>query len=325
MVDTVLGSPLHLGHIEVRAIKDGSYLVPEPPGVAELPAERLAAHRGYIPGDGTYLVEVGAFLIEVGERRILVDAGIGPSEAPDQTFHCAAASDAAKRAYADLFRSYGRSEQYVEARLAVLEGSTVSHGRLEENLNAAGVAPAEVTDVVLTHLHPDHVGWLTRNGESFFPTAAIWAHQADVDHFLGADAASELHYEAMFGVAPTKVRLAPARDQLRIWDGPACQIAPGVALRHVPGHTPGSSIVALSGGGRTALLLGDVVHCPLEMTEPDWSLRADHDHAQAQASRRALIDEHVDESTLLGSPHFEGLRFGRLEAGPDGYAWVWTE
>jgi hypothetical protein len=73
-----------------------------------------------------------------------------------------------------------------------------------------------------------------------------------------------------------------------------------------------SSIVVLSDGGERALLLGDVAHCPIELTDIEWAGLADVDPALAARTREALAREVEGDGALVGAAHFPGLRFGRL-------------
>ena len=111
---------------------------------------------------------------------------------------------------------------------------------------------------------------------------------------------------------------------MRAPDGDAA-IAPGVDARFAPGHTPGSSLIVLSSGNERALILGDTVHCPLELTDPDFSLMADMDQALADRTREAIRRELEDGQVLAAAPHFPGLQFGRLLSGEGRRRWLFTE
>jgi glyoxylase-like metal-dependent hydrolase (beta-lactamase superfamily II) len=284
----------------------------------------LAVHRDYIPGNGRYIVTFGAFLVASGDQLVLLDAGLGPAAAADGVFRCSSADDASREAYGQLFRNFGRSEEYINGRLDDLSTQTVEYGMLASSLKAVGVDPRDITDVVFSHLHPDHVGWASADGSSYFSNANLWCHEADAEHFLGERAPDEAHYMAMYGVAPTKDRLLPVMNQLKTWDRDR-SVAPGIDLRHVPGHTPGSSVCVISSNGERAIMMGDVVHCPLELTADEWSVMADVDPLLALKSKQALLPELEDGKVHIGSPHFAGLRYGRLLAQDDSRSWVWDE
>ena len=196
-------------------------------------------------------------------------------------------------------------------------------GAKAQNLDAHGVKPEEITDVVLSHLHPDHMGWVTRDGKPLFPKAKLWAHQADVDLFLGNDSPDETSFKVMLGVESTKHRMAPVHDQIHSWQRDFT-VAPGIDLRWLPGHTPGSSITVVSSGDERAMILGDVIHCPLELVDDDFAIMADIDPALANSSKAIVRYEIEGTNVHVSSSDFPGLQFGRLLAGTGKRLWSWA-
>ncbi len=91
-----------------------------------------------------------------------------------------------------------------------------------------GVEPGDVTDVLFTHLHFDHIGWASTDGVPTFPNATYRCDRRDWDHFVGSDDVAT-------------ARLRPVEDRFEPWDGDA-SIAPGVDARLCAGHTPGSAL-----------------------------------------------------------------------------------
>jgi glyoxylase-like metal-dependent hydrolase (beta-lactamase superfamily II) len=211
-----------------------------------------------------------------------------------------------------LVRS-GERVVLVDAGLGMIDSGPHRGGRLLDNLAGLGVRPEDVTDVVLSHLHFDHVGWTTQKGRIVFPRATYRCHEDDWAHFVtGPDA------------DPGAVRkLSPLEGQLETFTDGAT-LAPGVDARSAPGHTPGSTIVVLSSGAERAMLLGDAVHCPFELTENDWEAVFDVDRELARRTREALARELEGSDVLLGAPHFPGLEFGRLLAGEGRTDWVFV-
>lgn len=189
----------------------------------------------------------------------------------------------------------------VDAGVGTIDNDKYHGGQFLRSLADNGVEPGDVTDVVFTHLHFDHVGWATKKGEVVFPRATYRVHAADWAHFVenpGAD--------------PGAVRkLSPLADRLETFEADQT-LAPGLDTRHVPGHTPGSTIFVVSGNGERALLIGDVAHSTVELTDPTWEAVFDVDPAAAKAVRAKLIDELTDSGDAVAAAHFPGLRFGRL-------------
>jgi len=194
-------------------------------------------------------------------------------------------------------------------------------GSFMTSLNALGVAATDVTDVALTHLHFDHVGWASDGEKPLFPNATYRCHQADWDFFLGPDPYDEsLGVQLMGG--QRAIELMPAlADRVETWSGDAT-VLPGIDVRSAPGHTPGSTVLTVSSGEDRVILLGDVVHCPAELLEDDWEMIGDVDRALAQRTRVALAREFEGTDIPMAATHFPGLRFGRLLSGTGLRRWV---
>jgi glyoxylase-like metal-dependent hydrolase (beta-lactamase superfamily II) len=189
----------------------------------------------------------------------------------------------------------------VDAGAGTIDTGQYKGGQLLTSLRNHGVAPGDVTDVIFTHLHFDHVGWATSKGEVVFRNATYRVHAADWAYFVEGP-----------GAAPGAVRkLSPVKSQLETFTTD-CVLAPGLEARLTPGHTPGSTIYVLSSGTQRALLLGDVAHCTVELTEPGWEFVFDVDRAAAKAVRQQITAELLDSQDPAAAAHFPGPQFGRL-------------
>jgi glyoxylase-like metal-dependent hydrolase (beta-lactamase superfamily II) len=181
-------------------------------------------------------------------------------------------------------------------------------GRFLIELEALGVRPEQVTDVLLTHLHFDHVGWSTHHGDVVFKNATYRCDVRDWEHFVGPDPAA------------TK-KLLPLEGQLEPWNGSG-PLLPGIDTMSAPGHTPGSTILVVSSGTDRAMLLGDVVHCPVELLDDEWAGLGDVDPELALRTRVALARELEGSDIPVAAAHFSGMQFGRLLAGSGKRSWV---
>ncbi|PRZ44348.1 glyoxylase-like metal-dependent hydrolase (beta-lactamase superfamily II) [Antricoccus suffuscus] len=199
----------------------------------------------------------------------------------------------------------------IDAGVGRIDNGQYVGGGFLDSLAAAGVQPDQVTDVVLTHLHFDHVGWTTSRGAVVFPNATYRAHRADWDHFVEAP-------DALPGAVK---KLTPLKNQLDLFDSEHT-IAPGLDARPAPGHTPGSTVYVVSSGAARALMLGDVVHSVVELAEPDWEAVFDVDPTAASAVRNTIADEVLDTDTLVAPAHFPGLAFGRVVTTSSGRRWT---
>jgi glyoxylase-like metal-dependent hydrolase (beta-lactamase superfamily II) len=194
-------------------------------------------------------------------------------------------------------------------------------GTFMKSLASLGVEPADVTDVVLTHLHFDHLGWATDGERRLFPHATYRCHQADWDFFMGSEPFDDSLGVSFMGGRPASELLPPVTERLETWDGDR-MILPGLDVRSAPGHTPGSTVMVISSGPERAMLLGDVVHCPAELLSDDWEALFDVDPALARRSREALARELEGSDIRAAGAHFPGLQFGRLLAARGQRRWV---
>ena len=181
-------------------------------------------------------------------------------------------------------------------------------GGFLDALGALGVVPADATDVVLTHLHFDHVGWATRKGAIVFPNAVYRCDRRDWEHFVGPDPGATR-------------KLSPLEPRLEVWEG-SRPLLPGLDTLAAPGHTPGSTIIVVSSGAERALLLGDVVHCPVELLDDEWAGIGDVDPDLARRTRVALARELEQRDVPVAAAHFPGMRFGRLLSAGGRRRWV---
>jgi glyoxylase-like metal-dependent hydrolase (beta-lactamase superfamily II) len=205
-----------------------------------------------------------------------------------------------------LVRHGGRTA-LVDAGVGSIKGPYAG-GAFLSSLTAHGVAPDDVTDVLFTHLHFDHVGWATQKGEVVFRNATYRCDRRDWAHFVGPDPGA------------TK-KLSPVESRLETWDGSG-PLLPGLDVLAAPGHTPGSTVVVLSSGTDRALLLGDVAHCPVQLVDDEWAILGDVDPDLARRTRTALAMEIEGTGVPVAGVHFPGMRFGRLLPGEGGRRWV---
>jgi len=186
-------------------------------------------------------------------------------------------------------------------------------GRLGESLAELGLAAADIDTVVLSHPHGDHIGGATTGaGEAAqvsYPAARYWLSRIDWDHHTQPEVLAE-----RAGLADKMLPLASAA-RLDLADGEQ-EIAPGVRLLPLPGHTPGHMGVAFTTGQEMAIYVGDLVHHPLQIDHPDWCPTFDALPPLSRATRRALVDRARREHALVLTYHFPFPGIGRI-----GTAW----
>ncbi|MDF3293036.1 MBL fold metallo-hydrolase [Streptomyces silvisoli] len=174
-----------------------------------------------------------------------------------------------------------------------------------KRLAAAGFPPESVDLVITTHLHTDHVGWNTRLvGEDWvptFPNARYLTSRTEWDHWAATDL--DEARRQMFRDSVTPVRDAGQYDLVDV-PQQGREVAPGVFLVPAPGHTPGQVAVELRGSDRQALITGDSIHHPVQLSHPHVNSCVDIDPAQAVRTRGRLLDALADTDALLLGTHF---------------------
>ncbi len=280
------GSSIWIGALEVIPVFDGYsredptrfYAVhPDAPPQKGDRIEDWTPYRDFLDDDGRIEHGLGGFLIRAGDRFTLIDCGVGPTQVGP----------------------YGPYRR------------VIAGGELPERLRQIGVDAGQITDVVLTHLHPDHYGWAATGGGSLFPNATFRCHAFDWDHFVVEPSGNQS------GLAAGLKDLEPRLETIDR-DGP---VLPGIDCRLAPGHTPGSIIVILSSGSHRGILLGDVVHCPVELVDDEWASLGDVDPALARRTKVALARELEGAPDPVVGAHFPGMRFGRLIPTDSGRRW----
>ena len=279
---------LTLGDITITRVAEGSPLLLNPLDFFDAATEdAIAQHREWLQphfmdASGRLLLSMHTYVVKTRHHTILVDTCIGN----------------------DKVRSSMNNVSNLQTTYL-------------DDLRAVGVAPNDVDYVLCTHLHFDHVGWNTRLEKGqwvpTFPKAkylfaqdewAYWQHSKEGE--FGYDAIQD-------SVAPImKTEQAMLVDSDHV-------IEDGLRLAPLPGHTPGLVSLNVESKGQKAVLFGDLMHHPIQMAEPDWTIRADVDADQAKQTRRSFLERHSDVDVLLLAAHFPGPTVGRATGSGD--AW----
>ncbi len=185
-------------------------------------------------------------------------------------------------------------------------------GRLLQSLQEAGIRPADVDTVILTHGHGDHVGGVTDASDRVVYENARHVMQRAEWEFWNSPAGREK--------GDTHLKLAALEGRLDLIEGET-ELASGVHLLLAAGHTPGNMVVSVRSGGEELLHLIDVVLHPLHMERPDWNLLLDNEYVPAAQTRRRLLEMAADGHILVMGYHFDFPGLGYVEK--KGAAWEW--
>lgn len=276
---------VRIGEIDVLVVSDG--VLPLPTTMLAhnaAPADRAAWLDGMFLPPDAFDWALNAVMVRSGDKTILIDAGLGS----DPDLHLPRA------------------------------------GQLIKRVEAAGIDLGSVTDLVLTHMHMDHVGGLLVDGvkEQLREDLRIHVAAAEVKFWESPD----FSRVAMPPGFPDALRATAKQfvkeygTQLRQFDEEH-EIAPGVVVRRTGGHTPGHSVVRIASGGEALTFAGDAVFA-VGFEHPEWHNGFEHDPDEAARVRIRLLRELAASGELLVATHMPFPSVGHVAVDGDAFRWV---
>ncbi len=195
-----------------------------------------------------------------------------------------------------------------------------SAGVLLDNLKVAGVTPADVDTILISHFHPDHIdGIKTKDGAKVFPNAeilvpepewAFWMDDGNMGRYAGTVHRYFLNARRIFADIATQVRRFT----------PGQEVAPGIMSIAAYGHTPGHTAFSIHSGKASLLVMSDTVRNPyLFVRHPDWQPIFDMDGPLSAKARRAMLDRAASERMLVEAYHFPFPACGHIVRNGKGY------
>lgn len=198
-------------------------------------------------------------------------------------------------------------------------------GHLMGILKTAGIDPATIETILLTHMHPDHSAGLTdlETGKANYPNAELVVHENEPKHwFDDAAMARGTAREKKFMFQQAREQTAPYLKRMRTFQKGG-EVHPGITAVLAPGHTPGHTAYLIESKGERLIIWGDTVHIPeVQVPRPEVAMVVDTDTAGAVASRKRMFDMVASERMLVTGMHMHFPGFGHIARQGAGYAFV---
>ncbi len=201
-------------------------------------------------------------------------------------------------------------------------GRDPNTAKLRENMMAAGLDPAKLDAIVVTHFHPDHIfGLMTGQNEQVYANTQIIVPEAEYAYWSDPAVIAKLP-QARQGIAKRVQATMPKWKNLARHDGKGDVIA-GIRAVATPGHTPGHTSYLLGSGAAQLMVLGDVTSIPaMNLKNPGWHVMFDQDAQVAEATRRRVFDQAVSDKTIMCGYHWGMPGAGTIQKDGAGYALV---
>lgn len=277
----------HIGEIELTIIQDGAIGFPPPfLAVNASPEDVVALMQDYSLGTEFAQLSVGIVLIRSGNRLVLMDTGSGTSAFAREAF-----------------------------------GENV--GRLAPTLNLLGVSPEDITDVVFSHYHPDHLGGTSLDGNLIYPNAQHYLPQIEWD-FLQSDGIDEF-LVPFVGFANQQLQPLVANDGQLEFYGNEDELVTGIQAIETAGHSIGHHSFMIESNNQQLLLSFDVFpHQILHLRHPEWFAGVDQIPDMAVETRQSLLSRIVDEQIPILAFHFPFPGIGNITRDGDAYHFIPT-
>jgi glyoxylase-like metal-dependent hydrolase (beta-lactamase superfamily II) len=230
-----------------------------------------------------------AILLQHEERKILIDTGIGFSEKP-----------------------------------IVFRGATYEFkGRLHHLLREENIRTEDITDVIITHFHPDHIGGMYSENEQLnFPAARFHMHEDEWQYWHSSQSDNQ---PGMFKFFIEK-NITKLKDKnLHLIKGDFAELLSGITAVKADGHTPGHIALIIHSGKEQLLYISDAFLHPLHIERIDWQTNYDLDHKKAKRTRIKLLELAHKEGMLVNAFHFNFPGLGKIDRRNGTWKWCYEE
>jgi len=277
-----IGNVLVTRIVEMEVTGGSKFILPDATREACLPIEWMQPN--FMDHEGNLIMSIHALIIDTGDKRIIVDTCVGNDKERN-----------------------------------IPSWSNLQTSFLKE-LEEAGYPRESIDSVMCTHLHVDHVGWNTMLvNDEWIPTFPNAQYLISEKEWIYWD---KNENEDLYGpVISDSVRPVIEAGMVNFVDD-HFRICDEVNLFPTPGHTPGHVSVLINSKKEMAMITGDFIHHPVQMTKTDWCSSADYDKRQGQLTRETLLEEYVDQDVLIIGTHFATPTAGYIKRLEEGGYWL---
>ncbi len=230
-----------------------------------------------------------ALLLEYDNKRVLIDTGAG----------------------------YSDKEVIINGRPIPFKGI------LQDLLLKQGIRKEDITHIVLTHFHPDHIGGIfDDNAKLIYPNAQFIAHADEWNYWSTEQALSR---SAVFRYFIEKNVQGLKDRNLRLITGDSVEVLPSMTAIKADGHTAGHINLAIQSEKQRLLYISDTFLHPGHIEHLDWQTSYDSDHEKAKQSRIKMLELAYKEDMLVNAFHFDFPGLGRIDKHKNNWKWKYTE
>lgn len=303
---------------------------------ATLPvAGRAQAQSGTTPAPASTPVGQvpSAYRYKVGDATVTALSDGAFSRPVDASFVRNATVDEVKKALADahlptdtlqisfttLLVELGSSKILIDAGFA--DNGPPTAGRMLAAMELAGLKPADITHVLISHFHGDHIAGLRRkDGTATYPNAEVLVPEAEWAYWMDDGKMAQAPEGLKGNFSAVRRVFAPMAPSVRrfAWGK---EVLPGITAVEAAGHTPGHTAFAVTSGDGRMLVLSDTTNVPyLFVRYPEWQVMFDMDPELARSNRRRLLDMAASEGMQVAGYHFPFPATGFIGRDGKGYA-----